>query len=187
MSNETNIAVVALLKKAGASNKLTYLIIGEALMNDGTALVLYNLLYGLIDAHSTGMFTAMDVLVYFVRVIFISPLLGGAFGAVAVACLSLANRRMKEEDTTIQMAITIVCAYLSFFSAERFFHVSGVISCCSAALVLARFAVPLFLRPETIHSIWAAFEWIGNTLIFILAGSTRGFVFVGIVSLSLSL
>lgn len=77
-------------------------------------------------------------------------------------------------DTTIQMAITIVCAYLSFWMAERIFHVSGVLCCCAAALVLSRFAVPLFLRPETIHSIWAAFEWIGNTLIFMLAGIIIG-------------
>mmetsp|Transcript_2893 Transcript_2893/g.4440 ORF Transcript_2893/g.4440 Transcript_2893/m.4440 type:complete len:1037 (-) Transcript_2893:411-3521(-) len=169
------VAVVALLKSAGASHKLTYLIIGEALMNDGTALVLYNLLYSLIKLDNPeGMFTAYDVAIYFVRVIVISPLMGFAFGMGSVACLSVANRRMQEGDTTIQMAITICCAYLTFFCAEFILHVSGVLCCCAAAITLSRFAVPLFLRPETIHSIWAAFEWIGNTLIFILAGLIIG-------------
>lgn len=169
------VAVVALLKTAGASNRLTYLIIGEALMNDGTALVVYNLLYSLLKSDNPPgyMFTASEVFIYFVRVIVISPLMGFAFGLASTMCLSLANRRMKEEDTTIQLAITIVCAYLSFFMAE-YVGVSGVLSCCAAALVLSRFAVPLFLRPETIHSVWAAFEWIGNTLIFMLAGLIIG-------------
>lgn len=81
---------------------------------------------------------------------------------------------MKEEDTTVQMATTICCAYLSFFVAEYVVKVSGVLCCCAAALTLARFAEPLILRHETIHSIWAAFEWIGNTLIFILAGLIIG-------------
>mmetsp|Transcript_6728 Transcript_6728/g.14764 ORF Transcript_6728/g.14764 Transcript_6728/m.14764 type:complete len:857 (+) Transcript_6728:153-2723(+) len=168
------VAVVALLKSAGASNKLTYLIIGEALMNDGTALVLYNLLYSLVRLDNPGVFTVLDVVVYFLRVIIISPLLGFAFGLGSVMCLSAANRRMQEEDTTIQMAITICCAYMTFFVAEYVLHVSGVLCCCAAAITLSRFAVPLILRPETIHSIWAAFEWIGNTLIFILAGLIIG-------------
>lgn len=33
------VAVVALLKSAGASPKLTILIVGESLLNDGTAMV----------------------------------------------------------------------------------------------------------------------------------------------------
>jgi NhaP-type Na+/H+ or K+/H+ antiporter len=81
-------AVVALLKSAGASSQLTYLIIGEALMNDGTALVLYNLFYTLIKLDDGPVFTPMDVFIYFLRVIFISPLLGLAFGLVSVLCLT---------------------------------------------------------------------------------------------------
>lgn len=80
--------MVALLKSAGASNQLTYLIIGEALMNDGTALVLYNLYYGLVENGAQTNFTPIGILIYFLRVIFISPLLGLAFGAASVLCLS---------------------------------------------------------------------------------------------------
>jgi NhaP-type Na+/H+ or K+/H+ antiporter len=76
--------VVALLKSAGASNKLTYLIIGEALMNDGTALVLYNLFFTLVKKDAGPIFTPMDVFIYFLKVIFISPLLGFAFGLASV-------------------------------------------------------------------------------------------------------
>ena len=39
------VAVVALLKGAGASPKLTILIVGESLLNDGTAMVLFSLFY----------------------------------------------------------------------------------------------------------------------------------------------
>jgi NhaP-type Na+/H+ or K+/H+ antiporter len=125
------VAVVALLKKAGASSRLTYLIIGEALLNDGTALVLYNLLFTLLKVHNTHNkdIEPLNVFLYFLKVIFISPLLGLAFGVGSLVFLSLANRRMHEEDTTVQMAVTICCAYLSFFVGEEILGVSGVITC----------------------------------------------------------
>lgn len=82
------VAVVALLKSSGASNKLTYVIIGEALMNDGTALVLYNLFYTLVKKDAGPIFTPLDVTIYFLRVIFISPLLGFAFGLVSLGMLA---------------------------------------------------------------------------------------------------
>lgn len=174
-------AVVSLLKKVGASNRLTYMIIGEALINDGTALVLYNLLYALIANDPDISVTPVNIFVYFLIVVIASPLLGAAFGGIAVVFMSITNRRLKEEDNTIQMAITLTCAYVSFYVAEYVCGISGVISCCSAATVLARFAIPLILKPETLHSIWAAIEWVGNTVIFFIAGiiiCLRSFTFI---------
>lgn len=168
------VAVVALMKKAGASSRLTYCIIGEALLNDGAALVLYNLLFGLLVRNAAPV-TVELVAVYFVKVIIISPLLGIAMGLVALYCIGMANNRLSEDDTSIQMAITLCCAYLTFFVAEYQVGVSGVICCCAAAVTLARYAPPLILHPESLHSIWAAIEWVGNTLIFMLAGLLIGF------------
>jgi NhaP-type Na+/H+ and K+/H+ antiporter len=85
-----------------------------------------------------------------------------------------ASNRIKEEDTTVQISITLCCAYLSFFVAEYEIGVSGVLSCCSAGLTLAIFAQPLILNHENTHGIWSIIEWIGNTLIFILAGLIIG-------------
>ncbi len=68
--------------------------------------------------------------------------------------LGLAKRRMLEGDTTIQMAVPICCAYLSFFVNEAVLHVSGVISCVLARIVLNSFASPLILHRKTIDSIW---------------------------------
>jgi NhaP-type Na+/H+ or K+/H+ antiporter len=167
------VAVVALLKKVGAPHKLTYLITGEALLNDGAALVLYNLISNLVKVDSAEL-TPGYVVIYFIKVLTISPLLGMACGSLAYFCLRLANRRMKEDDKTVQFSVTLCCAYLSFFFAEYSLGCSGVISCCTAAVVLAAFAPPVILRPETMHTVWAAIEWCGNTLIFMLAGLIIG-------------
>ena len=83
-------AVVALMKKSGASNKLTYLIILEALLNDGSALVLYNLFFPLIEKNSSPL-VATEVVIYAVRVVVISPLLGIGIGMLSLMLITIAN------------------------------------------------------------------------------------------------
>jgi len=169
------VAVVALVKKIGASTKLTYLITGESLLNDATALVLYNLLFSLIAVGNKSVeISVKGVIVYFLEVVFISPLIGAAFGFGSVFCIGLLNHRMRKEDTIMQISVTMCCAYLSFFVAEYSLEVSGVLSCCTAGVVLAVFSPALIFEPESMESVWSTIEWIGNTLIFTLAGLIIG-------------
>ncbi len=166
-------AVVALLKKLGASSKLTYVVVGEALLNDGTALVLYNLLFQVFVKDAKPL-QPLYVFVYFLRVIVVSPLLGAAIGAASLFLLQLATRESSEDDNIMQVIITVCCAYSSFFIGERVMEVSGVITCCSAGAMLATFAPTLILRHENMSSFWGTIEFIGNTLIFVLAGLIIG-------------
>lgn len=132
------VAVVALLKQVGASPRLTMLITQEALLNDGVALVLYELFYNLllIDPEET---TPSSVAIYFVRVIFISPAFGVAMGLGNVGLFMLANQRMREDDVTIQVAMTLLTSYFSFFIAQYILHCSGVIACCAAGKMIYLF------------------------------------------------
>jgi NhaP-type Na+/H+ or K+/H+ antiporter len=43
-----------------------------------------------------------------------------------------------------------------------------------SGMVIAFFGTPLVLKPETMHSVWSTIEWIGNTLLFLLAGVILG-------------
>ena len=60
------VAVVAILKEAGASPNLTMIIVGESLMNDGTAMVLFELFFGMLrgDVLSTG-----EIALYFLKMV----------------------------------------------------------------------------------------------------------------------
>lgn len=165
------VAVVALLKNAGASPKLTILIIGESLLNDGTAMVLFTLYYNLLkgDQYTTG-----DIVLFFFNMAIGSPLFGMAVGLVAVFWLSKANKMLNSDDTTIQIAITVCCAYLVFFVAQYEFEISGVLACCGAGVVFAWLSPPYILEHETMHHVWGFIEWTANTLIFLLAGLMIG-------------
>jgi NhaP-type Na+/H+ or K+/H+ antiporter len=163
-----------LLKSVGAEVPLTYVITGESLLNDGTSLVLYTLFYELVAKEPQYEVSPTFVVIYFIKVITLSNLVGLAMGATSVAVIGLANRRYKEDDTTIQLAVTFCCAYFSFYVAQRILLVSGVVACFTSGVVLARYAVPRYMKPETIEAVWTAIEWLGNTLLFFLAGLVIG-------------
>ena len=98
------VAVVALLKDAGAAPKLTILIVGESLMNDGTAMVLFTLFFNMLQGKS---YTAGEVITFFFQAAIGSPLVGVIFGFLCVRWLKSANRPLKEVDVTIQIIVTM--------------------------------------------------------------------------------
>jgi NhaP-type Na+/H+ or K+/H+ antiporter len=166
--------VNGILRAAGASIGLTHLAVGEALINDGSALILYTLFFRLVSAHGAHGISVEETVIYFIKVIFISPLIGIAVGVGSLIVIGAAKMKSIEGDTTIQLATTICCAYFSFYIAQRMLEVSGVIACCTAGVLLSRYATPRYLKAETIESVWSGIEWMGNTLLFFLAGLIIG-------------
>lgn len=78
------VAVVALLKTAGASPKLTMCIVGESLMNDGTAMVLFTLFYYMLQGRS---YTALQIIEFFIEATLGSTFLGIGLGFIVVRLL----------------------------------------------------------------------------------------------------
>merc|ERR1711871_464349 len=77
----------------------------------------------------------------------------------------------------MQVVLTICCAYLSFILAEDQqlpFRTSGILTVVVAGAVFAHYGQPRFVSRETMHTIWEAIEFVGNTTIFILAGLLFG-------------
>lgn len=65
MSATDPVAVVALLKDAGAAPKLTILIVGESLMNDGSAMVLFTIFFNLLKGEG---YSAAQVVTFMLEV-----------------------------------------------------------------------------------------------------------------------
>lgn len=165
------VAVVALLKRSSACPKLTILVKGESLMNDGTAIVLFSLF---MDRLVGVDYTALDITLYFLRMLFLSPLLGVLFGLGTVYLMSFANSPLYEDDVTVQILLTLSCAYLSFFTAQYESSLSGILCCFAAGAMLSWFGPTIILEHETMHHVWGCLEWAGNTLVFLLAGLIVG-------------
>jgi NhaP-type Na+/H+ or K+/H+ antiporter len=74
------VAVVALLKEVGCSPRFVMLITLEALINDGLALVLFEIFLEFLRLEHLYSFSLPEIVRYFVLVLIVSPLLGVAFG-----------------------------------------------------------------------------------------------------------
>jgi len=187
------VAVVAILKELGASPKLTMIICGEALLNDGTAIVIFKLfaamaLYKAKDAngnllHPTAMedinmadgASAGGIFVFFLRMAIAAAIFGIITGLICSFLCAWASQRTSHDDTTIQIALCIVTAYLTFFLADHVLGMSGVLATVVSGVVVSALSWPIFNSPETMSHVWHMFEYIGNTLIFVLAGLVIGY------------
>ena len=71
--------------------------------------------------------------------------------AGCILVLRASDRTVDHEDKTIQVAVTVGCAYISFFLAQYVLEVSGVISCVTSGVVLAWLGPPLVLQVSCCH------------------------------------
>ncbi len=129
------VAVVALLKELGASKKLGTLIEGESLLNDGTAIVAFVLLFGVVTAAEpflgTGAFIG-SAAIGFGKIGAAGGLLGVLFGLVAILWV-----KKVFNDPMIEITVVLVTSYAVFFICEHFFHVSGVLGLVALGIVMA--------------------------------------------------
>lgn len=164
------VSVVDLLKRTGASSKLSTVIAGESLLNDGSAMILYFFVLNLLKGKT---YTAATFLEFIARMLILSPAIGFVSGFIAYALMrKLIHPTNLNMDA--QIALSFVCAYVSFYVAEGLADVSGVLACCTAGVTLALFVNPQVLYHDRMHMIWHYAEWVCNTLIFLLGGLIGG-------------
>ncbi|HKL07995.1 MAG TPA: cation:proton antiporter [Bacteroidales bacterium] len=157
------VAVVALLKELGASKKLGTLIEGESLLNDGTAIVIFMVL--LLSITGTGSDTSP--IVEFLRVAIGGTLVGLVIGYIIIAWV-----KKVFNDALVEITVIVAGAYITFYIAEHFFHVSGVLGLVALGLLMASTGRTR-ISPEVehfLHEFWEMFAFIANTLIFLIVG-----------------
>ncbi|MFW6224757.1 MAG: cation:proton antiporter, partial [Bacteroidota bacterium] len=157
------VAVVALLKDLGASKKLGTLIEGESLLNDGTAIVIFMVLLTGI----TGQVAGNSPVVEFLKVA-----VGGALLGIVIGYITMSWVGKVFNDAMVEISVMIAAAYLTFFIAEYFLHVSGVLGVVSFGLLMAS-SGRTKISPGVehfLHEFWELAAFIANTLIFLIVG-----------------
>ena len=157
------VSVVSLFRRMGMPRRLTMLIEGESLYNDGTALVLFKLVLAMVVAGSG--FAPLNTLGSFVYVILGGFLVGGATGWVA----SLATRPL--DDHLLETMLTMVTAYGSFLIADHL-GVSQIISVVTAGIIVGNFGSSGMSErtKQAVEAFWEFAAFIANSLLFLLIG-----------------
>jgi Na+/H+ antiporter len=118
------VAAIATFSRIGAPARLRLLVEGEALINDGTALVAYRLA---LVAAVEGTFSAGDALIDFV----VSAAGGVAIGIAAGWLGTQVIRR--QSDAALSIFMTVIVAYSSYILAEEA-GVSGVLAAVASGI-----------------------------------------------------
>lgn len=161
------VAVIALFKELGAPQRLTVLVEGESLLNDATAIVVFNILVGIVLAGGLETGALLGASTEFLYVFFGGALLGILFGLI----FSEWMRLLRNVPSGI-LALSVILAYLIFIVAEHYLHVSGVMAVAAAALCLGVYGVTRIPQRagEVLRETWEFIAFVCNALLFLLVG-----------------
>jgi CPA1 family monovalent cation:H+ antiporter len=156
------VSVVAMFRKLGVPKRLEVLLEGESLLNDGTAIVVFQIA---LAAVLSGHFSLVDGLFDFIVVA------GGGLG-VGLALGWLTSRLLAGiDDYLVETTLTTVLAFGSYLLAEQF-HVSGVLAVVAAGLVIGN-TVAQSMSPTTrtvVNNFWEYIAFLANSAVFLLIG-----------------
>jgi CPA1 family monovalent cation:H+ antiporter len=156
------VAVIAIFRKLGVPRRLSVLLEGESLFNDGTAIVLFNLTLAIA---LTGQFDLTESLIDFIRVSAGGIIIGLVLGWLISRIIS------RIDDYLIETTLTTILAFGSYLIADRL-SFSGVLAVVAAGLVNGNIS-PNGMSPSTrivIFNFWEYVAFIANSLVFLLIG-----------------
>lgn len=157
------IAVVGLFKHMRAPRRLALLLEGESLLNDGTSIVFFTLVLGLV--------TGAAVSVGGLAVAFVKVVGGGVLVGLAVGFgISLVIQRV--DDPMIEITLTTIAAYGGFVAAEQL-GFSGVIGTVTAGMLCGNYGARTGMSPSTrvaAETFWEYLAFALNSIVFLLIG-----------------
>ncbi|QHS23725.1 Na+/H+ antiporter [Virgibacillus sp. MSP4-1] len=161
------VSVLSIFKSVGVHKRLSTVIEGESLINDGLAVVLFNIsAFSLLTYLDLG-FEGLGLGVWeFVKVVSLGLIIGGALG------YGFSKITKYFDDYPLEIIFSIILFYGAYLLAETF-HASGVIAVVVSALVLGNYGTKIGMSPTTrlnINNFWDVAALLANSLVFLMVG-----------------
>jgi len=158
------VAVIGILKSAGAPRSLEVVISSESLFNDGVGVVMFLLLLRMLTAGSTP--TLEDAALLLVR---------EAGGGIGLGCLLgyVTYRLLKSIDSYQEEVLLTLAAAMGGYALAARLHVSGPLAMVAAGLVVGHRGRALAMSDKTrahIDMFWELIDAILNSVLFVLIG-----------------
>ncbi len=167
------VAVLAVFKELKAPDKLATIVDGESLINDGTALVAFHLIFKVVVLGGS--------IVWGPKTIFLQSLgavqnivFGVGVGIIMGWIFSLAISRMHSRGA--QLTLSLILAHVTFLLAEGILGVSGILATMTAGIMMGNFGRRKLdeQAKQSFSEIWKFLEFVSNSLIFLLLGTRLG-------------
>lgn len=157
------IAVMAILKKAGAPKTLEIKVVGESLFNDGIAVVIFLTLLGIA---SHGETTAAHVALLFAEEAIGGVILGGVLGYITFLMLRSVDNYQVEIFLTLAMV-------MGGYELANALHTSGPIAMVVAGLIVGNVGRSWAMSDHTkqnLDNFWELIDEFLNAILFLLLG-----------------
>lgn len=157
------VSVIAVFKEVSVPSRLTTIVEGESLLNDGIALVIFSLI---LKAHEAGALTVLDGLQELLVVLAGGILIGVSFGYLSAGLF------VRSDDSLSGILLTVAVA-LGAFQVGHQFEVSGVVAVVVAGLIINTLGLSGGVQASTrltLLSFWESAAFIVNSFIFLLIG-----------------
>ena len=158
------VSVVALFRELGASKRLTIVMEGESLFNDGVAVVAFLLLVNI--PLGSGEFSLSNIIVRFLTFVGI----GLGIGSVIGFGISYLTQRF--DLPLVEQSLTLVSAYGTYLITEELGG-SGVIGVVIVGMILGNFGSRIGMNPRTrllVSEFWDFLAFFVNSIVFLLIG-----------------
>jgi monovalent cation:H+ antiporter, CPA1 family len=157
------VSVIAVFKEISVPSRLTTIVEGESLFNDGVALVLFSLI---LKIHEAGSITLVDGIQELLLVIIGGTLIGLALGYLSTGLF------VRSDDPLSGILLTVAIA-LGAFQLSHGVHVSGVVAVVVAGLIVGSIGLSGNISASTrltLLSFWESASFGVNSFIFLLVG-----------------
>ena len=164
------VSVVALFRELGASKRLTIVMEGESLFNDGVAVVAFLLLVNI--PLGSGDFALSTILIRFLTFVGI----GLGIGIIIGFGISYLTQRF--DLPLVEQSLTLVSAYGTYLITEELGG-SGVIGVVTVGIILGNFGSRIGMNPRTrllVSEFWEFLAFFVNSIVFLLIGDQINFV-----------
>ena len=157
------ISVLAIFKKLAIAKRLAVIVEAESLFNDGTAVVLFQILLAGILTGNLSIAKGLGN--------FLQSVLGGAVvGLVLGYAASKITKRIDEPQ--VEITLTTILAYSSYLAAHHM-HLSGVIATVLSGITVGNLGTQEGMNARTRLALWSFWEYASfviNSLVFLLIG-----------------
>lgn len=167
------VSVIALFRELGVASRLSILMEGESLFNDGMAVVAFSFLVAL--PLGTADLSVQSAVIEFVRVVGIG---------IGVGCLigfGISYLTQRFDLPLVEQSLTLVSAYGTYLIIEDLGG-SGVIGVVTMGLILGNFGSRIGMNPRTriiVSEFWEFLAFFVNSIVFLLIGDQIRFNILG--------
>lgn len=165
------VAVLGLFRQLHVNERLSTIIEGESLFNDGVAGSLYQIFVTLLLLSLQGHTLTPTAIWGQGTLLFLQEALGGVLvGGLGSLLISQGLKRL--DDPVLETTVTLLTAYGLYWLADAL-HVSAIVTVIVAGLILGNYGRKTALSERSrsdVETFWRMLAFLANALIFLLIG-----------------